>query len=576
MSTLHTTEIDGVWCAWVDTGRPTLRASLRFRFGMADEPLPESGWQHLLEHLVLTGREQGTLQVNGAVSLLETSLDLHGPVDSVAATLADITLWLSEPDLSGLEHERKVLAAEAQARGGGPVQRALSWRYGAIGPGAASYDQPGLSRAAPENLHDRARRVFTKANAVLVLDGPPPPSLTLALPTGDFIAPGAVSPIESEPGSYGDGMLVLTGEVRRSVAATLAADVLRVRVEDVLRHDIGHSYGVGSVYEPVDDDRAVLGVMADLSDESPENASKHLLDALDQLRDKGPAEDVYQQVVDRRLQALRDPYAAVGIAHYAASLHFSGLPAQDLPAYVAEVEALSSEDVRAVVAEFATTLLLGSPAPVGPRLPLITDALEGPGTPADGVVFRGVNWPADDSLMVLTANLMEIHGEDFARRAPLSSLAAYFKAPDGRRSLIRQDGFALHFDPAAWRHGHRAVATLDNLVAADLHVEVDVPPPTAPQRLNGALRWLGGFQRWLANASAALSGPVFILSVVALILTGAAVTVAVLLALGLEDTPVRSFASLPLIVVAVLFVTGRPLARNSRKERKPGRRPDQP
>lgn len=567
MSTLHTTEVDGIWCAWVDTGRPTLRASLRFRFGMADEPLPDSGWQHLLEHLVLTGRDLGTLQVNGSVSLLETSLDLHGPADRVAATLTSITRWLSKPDLSGLDHERKVLAAEAQARGGGPVQRALSWRYGAIGPGVASYDQPGLSRATPEALHDRARRVFTQSNAVLVLDGPPPPDLTLTLPMGELIAPAAVSPIESEPRSYGDGLLVLTGQVRRSVAATLAADVLRVSVEEVLRHDIGHSYDVGAIYEPVDGDRALLGVMADVSDESPRSASHQLLDVLDRLRDDGPAEDLYRRVVDRRLQALRDPYAAVGIAHYAASQHFSGRPEQDLAACLAEVEALSSEDVRAVVAEVATNLLLGAPTPVGARLSPVADALEGPGIPADGVKFRGVNWPADESLMVLAADLVELHAAGFAQRAPLPALAAYLKAPDGRRSLVRRDGFAVHIEPDAWRHGHRAVETLDKLIAPDLHLDVDAPPGRTIKRFNGAARWFGGLQRLLANASADLSTMAFILSVVALILTGAAVSVAVLLALGLEDTWVSSFGSFPLIIVSVLFVTGRAHARNDRKEK---------
>ncbi|HEY6743325.1 MAG TPA: hypothetical protein VI110_13280, partial [Lapillicoccus sp.] len=45
--------IDGVQTYWVDTGRPTLTASLTFRQGQVDESLPKRGWTHLIEHLAL-------------------------------------------------------------------------------------------------------------------------------------------------------------------------------------------------------------------------------------------------------------------------------------------------------------------------------------------------------------------------------------------------------------------------------------------------------------------------------------------------------------------------------------------
>ena len=39
MTVVKETSIDDVRCFWVETNRPTLRASLMFRQGLADEPL---------------------------------------------------------------------------------------------------------------------------------------------------------------------------------------------------------------------------------------------------------------------------------------------------------------------------------------------------------------------------------------------------------------------------------------------------------------------------------------------------------------------------------------------------------
>ena len=48
---LATMAVDGVRTFWVDSGRPTLAATLMFRVGAADETVATSGWLHLLEHL---------------------------------------------------------------------------------------------------------------------------------------------------------------------------------------------------------------------------------------------------------------------------------------------------------------------------------------------------------------------------------------------------------------------------------------------------------------------------------------------------------------------------------------------
>ncbi|MGL4744555.1 MAG: hypothetical protein ACRCXL_09265, partial [Dermatophilaceae bacterium] len=64
---VHADEIDGVAVIWVDSSRPTLRASLVTRAGVVDETLPTTGWTHLAEHLALHDRDRGTFAVNGSV-----------------------------------------------------------------------------------------------------------------------------------------------------------------------------------------------------------------------------------------------------------------------------------------------------------------------------------------------------------------------------------------------------------------------------------------------------------------------------------------------------------------------------
>nr|WP_284289957.1 hypothetical protein [Angustibacter aerolatus] len=115
---LRRDEVDGVPTFWVPAEGP-LRASLVFRTGQADEPLPRRGLTHLVEHLALHGRDSVRRPVNGSVSLLHTRFDVMGEPDEVA-----------EP-----AHRRRGVARRAPARaprprGGGPARRGPAARHG--------------------------------------------------------------------------------------------------------------------------------------------------------------------------------------------------------------------------------------------------------------------------------------------------------------------------------------------------------------------------------------------------------------------------------------------------------------
>jgi hypothetical protein len=473
MTELHETEIDGVRCFWVDSGRPTLAAQLAFRCGTADEPVPESGWLHLIEHLALHGREAHGLQLNGSVSPLTTSFDAHGPVGAVVEHLASVTRFLSEPRLDDLDRERRVLRAESELRAG-PVQRAFGWRYGARGPGALAYAEAGLGAATAEGLRDRAARVFTSGNAVLVLDGPPPTELRLSLPAGELSLPRPTVPCESAyPAAYRDGPgVILHGTVERSPSAPLFASLLQLTLKRVLRDTDGGAYAPWAHYEPVDLDQAMVVAGSDLLADAVEGAPAQLTRAMADLARHGfPTADLEQQRA-LLLQSIDDPYAQVGLALRAANAVFGGREPQTRQEIREEIASLGPEQVDELVQQFTGTLLYGFPAESDMSM-LRELKFHTAGPRGDGPLYRSVHWPSDRAQLLLAEERIEIRSGSEARGAELADVAALFQFPDGGRHVLRGDGYGIPLDPRWWRDGNEAVARLDSLVPRHLHLPGD-------------------------------------------------------------------------------------------------------
>lgn len=493
MTELHETEIDGVRCFWVDSGRPTLAAQLAFRCGTADEPVPESGWLHLLEHLALHGREAPGLQLNGSVSPLTTTFEAHGPVEAVVEHLGVVSRFLSAPRFDDLHRERRVLRAESEMRAG-PAQRAFGWRYGARGPGALAYAEAGLGAATAEGLRARAARVFTTGNAVLVLDGPPPPDLRLALPAGDLLLPEPAVPCESAyPAAYRDGPgVILHGTVDRSVSAPLFAPLLQLTLKRVLRDADGGAYAPWAHYEPVDLDHAMVLAGSDLLADAVPDAPGRLTRAMAELAREGfPVEDLEQQRA-LLLQSIDDPYAQVGLALRAANAVFAGREPQPKEEIRDDLSSVGPEQMVQLVHQFTGTLLYGFPTESDmTMLRELTFHTTGPR--GDGPLYRNVHWPSDRAQLLLAEERIELRSGSEARGVDLSEVAALFRYPDGGRHVLREDGFGIPLDPRWWRDGTEAVSRLDSLVPQHLHVpgaerELDpVPRVSATVRVRSVL-----------------------------------------------------------------------------------------
>jgi hypothetical protein len=496
MTTVRETEIDGVLCFFVDQGRPVSSAHLLFRHGLADEALPETGWVRLLEHLALLDRETLNRPIHGTVSMLLTRFDVFGGPEAVVERVAALSRWLFEPDLRLLARERGVLQADAQLRAD-PLVRSLPWRYGAKGPGVAGFMEVGAVRATPELLTERAQRVFNNANALLVLDGPPPANLRIPLVLGEYQPPRAAEPVpRALPASYvDDSGLTLSGVVRRSHAASFLPGILERAVHDGLRQRTGGAYAPWSSMVEVDDQLAVVAGGSDVVPETRTTAGPAGLAVLDQLVEEGVPRAWVHEAVEQRLARLQTPEAAFQVAREAAYAALSARVPQSLEELVEELRATDPGQVDLAVRELRSSLLVGLPEGATPDVstPPITFAEVEP--TSSGRRHRHVNWPADASTFSVDDGAVEVGTVVTARRLAVSDVVAMFAWRDGTRELVGRDGSRLEMDPHQWYGAAELTRDLDDAVPAELHVPM-ADRETTFRRMGIPQRASEAFVRW--------------------------------------------------------------------------------
>ncbi|GCD92324.1 insulinase family protein [Nocardioides sp. LS1] len=490
-STVFRTDVDGVPCFWVRSGRPTLTARLLFRTGAADESLHESGWTHLLEHLALHDRDGGGLQVNGSVSVLHTAFDAVGSPEAVAAFLTGVASWVSGPDLAELDRERRVLAVEAQ-QGTSAARRAFTWRYGACGPGIIGLSELGLGRATAERLSERARRIFTRGNAALVLDGPPPADLDLALPEGSLVPPCAAESLISRPFVYRDTGIVISGVVPRSGRAGVLADLLRRSLIRRLRHEDGSAYSPWAWYEPVDADHGVVLAGADISTQGLNDAADRVYDELQNFGRDGWVDERLVDIRLEREQALLDPFGWIGLAHAAARSHLDQRPIRTLEEELAEIRSATPGDIHADLVQLRNSLLLAVPhdATWSRPLPTLIPPRSEVGLNSGA---RSINWPSDRSRLLVTDEAITMGTQDHRRSIKVDDVAAVLTYPEGLRILLDREAWSMNLEPSVWQGGDDVVARIDAMFPPDLYLPQpphEQPPAT---RISAWRRW-----RWVA------------------------------------------------------------------------------
>jgi hypothetical protein len=472
MNDVRETEIEGVLCFFVETGRPLSSARLIFRQGEADEPLHESGWLHLIEHLAALGRSDTSLRVEGAVSSLLTTFYVHATTEgAMVEGLRGLTSWLSEPDFAFLARESLALRGKAEELDD-PLRRSVSRRYGAVGPGVSSYAEAGAVRATPEVLLDRAQKVFNASNAVLVLNAPPPDDLKLRLTYGEYLAPTPARSIPRRlPAAYADHRgLVLSGTVQRGLEADLFTELLERVVHDELRKRTGGAYAPWSAIEPVDFEQAVVAAGSGLVPDMLPSAVGIGLDLTRRLAETGIDHAWVEEAAQARIRELSSPNALFTVALEAAYAVLADKVPKSQEELLDDLRSVDPGRMQAVARQFHDSLLVGVPeeATVPSSLPVLSTPESTP--VATGRRHLHVNWPADSSTFCVDEEVAERATGAVSQTVRLDDVAALFSWRDGTRYLVGRDGSVLVMEARQWVHGRDLTTALDEAVPAELHI----------------------------------------------------------------------------------------------------------
>lgn len=459
---------------------------LVFRVGQADESLPRRGITHLVEHLVLapTSRTSG---IGGRVDQYATMLLFEGPAAKAAEWLRATCAAIAELPVERLDVERRVLEVESEGFRPGPEAVLAELWYGARGPGLAAYPELGLRGATADDVAEHARAWFTRANAALIVVGDlrvPP----VELPPGErrFATTTPARSYAALPAAYPDpGAPLALGAplIDADAVAPLLADLLERRVWRALRHERGLAYDVDGRARHAGPHERLLTLSTDVPPAEASVAAAVLVEEVRRLAEEGPASDeLAEAFAAMEEQVARvDPLPALALIaarDLATGEHRS--PEQT----VAELRAVTVDDVARAAGELAGRMLLACPAGASPgALPVITPF---EAEPLPGRRFRRrvlARTMVGAEVVVGDEGVSALFDDDGAVNLRYADVAAAVREIDGGLTLIGESGHAVTVDPGDLRDGREAVQEIERhldpalLVGADARVmRVDESP----------------------------------------------------------------------------------------------------
>ena len=474
---LTSTTVNGIPALWTEAP-PPYTAALVVRAGAQDETVRTAGVGHLVEHLVLSGQPRTTLDVNASVDDVITVFHATGARDEVSEWLARVCDAIHDLPLDRLGLEAKVLDAED----GDAVESAVAWsagaRFGARGAGLLGRQGPPHRELLPEHVVDFTHRLYTAANAVLVSTGEPPQHPRIRLPEGPRPEPAQTEECELTLPAYlcGPPVPIVSWLCRRGPAAPVLGALVADRLTDALRHGEGLVYEVALGSTSVGPEEGMTVLWADGSERDQPRILAEAVAVLRTLAQDGPDDaDLAHQKALARAQ-MSDPRGVVEHLVHCALRVLEGRPVLTIDDEIAEVEAVTAQDLRLAARRALETLVLAGsePAPDGVAgIPDRTDE-EVPECP----VFEGRSWkrklvsraPRDLRVVLGDEGLSQTvfgrrHG---GRWADLDGVA---KGPDFR-ALVFRDGSQIVIWPGSMADGSSLSAEIDRR-AGGLLFEVD-------------------------------------------------------------------------------------------------------
>ncbi|MFJ3480257.1 MULTISPECIES: M16 family metallopeptidase [Streptomyces] len=474
------TEVDRIPTLLAPTsGGGPVTAGLYFRVGAADETLATAGLTHLVEHLALHRHGVSDLHYNGSTAATHTHFVVSGTAEEVVAHLNGVCASLRDLPVERLATEREILRTEQAGRSRGPNHQLPLWRYGARGYGLASYPEYGTLHLTADAVRDWARTWFTRDNAVLWITGDTvPDGLDLTLPAGrrqPLPAPTSALPVTPAYLTGGSGGVVLDGIVRRSVAASLFAEVLGRALFTDLRQKGGYSYAADCGYHPRDNDHATVTAFADALPQKQDAVVGGFIDVLARLR----AGNISQAELDSaRAKSLKQfeilDLGAAALPSYALNVltgHANLTPDE----HRAELAAVTVEDLREVARELYDSALIQVPGRAVDWAGF-TEAPQwsAPASDPAGTVYRSRQSDAVSLTVGPEAVTLVTPGGQISVR--YDACAAMRVFPDGARHLIGFDAFVAEVEPTLY-----AKLTPDRMAVIDAAVPAAAVVPM-PER----------------------------------------------------------------------------------------------
>ena len=478
---MRRTEIDGVPCFWAKGPAP-FSAALVFRVGRADETLPRGGVSHIAEHLVMPASPPREFERNARVENLFTVFWGSGAKDQVLGFLGQTAASILQPPFHRIETERRILLTEAAGNQTGPVEGAMSMRYGPAGHGLVGYDELGLHGLAEEDVRRWIADRFTSGNAAVWMTGAPLRRFRLELPTGTRLPPphpAAIADVRF-PCAFRrgpDDVVAVSFQARRSVALRSAFEILVARTWKALRYEHGLAYEIAHWYEPLTAEAAHATLWVNCLPHNLDAVQSRLLDLVDDLADRGPTAEELADEVATASRQLRDPLTTSATLHYACCEELFGAPPLTADELVRELEALVESDISSALAAARDELLLI----VSPAASLARDLVDYPTSSpyrVEGRRCRPTTLPASrtfrrSGLYVGTEGVSVETVDGDRSTVRFEDCVALLRWRDGNRGLWSRDGFYVHIDPTDWWGGKDAVRFVDARVPEDCVVVIE-------------------------------------------------------------------------------------------------------
>ena len=482
-------DIDGVPAVLAPVSGP-MHAGLVFRVGVADEPLARRGITHLVEHLALAPGEAGTHR-NSTTGVEHTYFHVQGSAERIAGFLTGVCAALRRVPAERITAEKEILRAEAGGRAAEPLPM---WRHGARDFGAPSYPEWGLPGLTSEHLEEWIRTYFTRENAALWIAGDEVPAgLTLDLPDGArHAAPAPSSALPVTPAYFtgpGDRAAWDT-EVRREARAAVFANVLERQLLRDLRDGNRIAGTVRTEYAPRGGRAArITATVEPLAGKRAESLSG-LVGVLAGMRDGRIVPADVTSVVELTCDGLREAEERGGRLPGQAFNVLAGLSVRSVDESVAEVRAVTCEEVAEVAAAAYDAGLLMTPAGTGADQMGYTAAPFASESPVSGRTLRARG----------NRRQRLIHGEqgasvvdgDAVATVRYDACAVLLAWPDGGRHLIGDDAIVVRVEPTLYRDGDALTSDIDARVPTAHRIEM---PPRDPARIPQPPRGL--WQGWL-------------------------------------------------------------------------------